>query len=227
MAGETDPAAKVSVSPVTRARPWLILAGAVLAFILVPFFLFEQDIQSIVDRALVPQASASRVAGTIIGLLALDVFLPVPSSIVSTAAGAYLGFASGMLASTAGMTLGCVLAFGLSRRFGVSVVRRLLSEREMQQVSALLSRNALWAIACLRPVPVLAEASVLLAPVARAPFGRYLLITTLANAGVSAVYAAAGASAVRTGSFFLAVAGAIVLPGCALLIRRRLLRRNG
>jgi hypothetical protein len=78
----------------------------------------------------------------------------------------------------------------------------------------------------MRPVPVLAEASALIAGVARVPFMRYLTVTVLANAGISTVYSAVGANALRTDSFLLAFAGAVALPGCAMLMRRILRRRH-
>lgn len=207
-------------------RPWVVLTVLLLVLILGPFFLFEQRMTSVVDRLVVPHASKPAVAAAIVSLLALDVFLPVPSSILSTAAGALLGFAAGLLASTVGMSLGCTLAYGLSRRFGPSLVQRFVTAGELQEVAARFRGSADWAVAMMRPIPVLAEASALFAPVAGMPFPRYLLVTTLANLGISAVYAAAGAHALRIGSFLLAFAAAIALPGCAMLVRR-VLRRRG
>jgi uncharacterized membrane protein YdjX (TVP38/TMEM64 family) len=206
-------------------RAWVTLAVFLLIVILVPFLLFEQGLNSLVDYLVVPHASRATVAGIIVALLALDVFLPVPSSIVSTAAGALLGFVSGLVVSTAGMTLGCVLAYGFSYRYGPPLVRRMMTERESQEVSAQFRRGAAWALAIMRPIPVLAEASALLAGVAGVPFTRYFIVTALANAGISAIYSAAGANALRSGSVLFALAGAVALPTCGMLIRV-ILRRS-
>ena len=72
-----------------------------------------------------------------------------------------------------------------------------------------------------RPIPVLAEASVLGAGLSRLPFRRFALLTTLANLGIAAVYSAAGAFAAGTGSLLLAFAGALLLPATVMLLTRR------
>jgi uncharacterized membrane protein YdjX (TVP38/TMEM64 family) len=207
---------------------WLILAALLLALILIPFLLFEQGINAWVERFFGADRPTGVVAAAVISLLALDVLLPVPSSIVSTAAGAMLGLLPGIAASTAGMTLGCALGYACGRRFGLPLVLRFVGTRDLEQVSLRFQRGAVWALATMRPVPVLAEASALFAGVSGVPFPQFIGITTLANAGISIIYCAAGAKALQSGSFLLAFAGAIVLPALAMGIYRRLpsARRN-
>jgi uncharacterized membrane protein YdjX (TVP38/TMEM64 family) len=205
-------------------RSWVILAVLLLAVILGPFFIFEESSNAWVARLLTPQAPKGFLAAAIISLLALDVFLPVPSSIVSTAAGALLGFVTGVAVSTAGMTLGCALAYVCGHRFGLRLVRGMVNDRDLEQVSARFRRGAAWALATMRPIPVLAEASALFAGVAGVPFSRYMIVTALSNAGISAVYCATGAHALAAGSFLLAFAGAIALPGCMIILGRMIRR---
>jgi membrane protein DedA with SNARE-associated domain len=69
-----------------------------------------------------------------------------------------------------------------------------------------------------RAVPVLAEASVLFAGVTRMPFRRFLLLAGLSNLGIAVTYSAVGAYALEAESFLLAFAGAIILPGIAMLV---------
>lgn len=203
---------------------WAILAGSLLALILVPFFVFEESINARIAVLLHSGLPRGAAAAAIVVLLMLDVFLPVPSSVVSTAAGSLLGFAAGSAACTTGMTAGCLLGWLCGRRFGLPLVRRMVRARDVEEVAAAFRRGAPWALATMRTVPVLAEASALVAGVSRVPLGQYLLITTLANAGISAVYCAAGARALDTGSILLAFAASMALPGCAIAIRR-LVRR--
>ena len=154
-------------------------------------------------------------------LLGLDVLLPVPSSIVSTAAGATLGFIPGLVISSVGMTTGSMVGYIVGRKCGLPFVRRMVGEDNLQRVSARFRRGAGWALAIMRPVPVLAEASALFAGVTRVPFSTYAVVTTLANTGISAVYSLAGANASGAASFLLAFAASIVLPGIAIFISRR------
>ena len=199
---------------------WVTIAGIFLIVLLTPFFLLENDINQFVERVTRSGLRFEAIALAVVCLLALDVFLPVPSSVVSTAAGATLGFFPGLVASAAGMTLGCVLAYICGRTWGLPLVRRFTGERDLEIVSQRFRRSAGWALAAMRPVPVLAEASVLFAGVSRLPLGVYLAITTLANTGISTVYCAAGARALANDSFLLAFAASLVLPGMAILISR-------
>jgi uncharacterized membrane protein YdjX (TVP38/TMEM64 family) len=140
-------------------RSWIILSVLLLALILGPFLLFEARMNACVESLLAAQASKGAIAAGIASVLALDVFLPVPSSIVSTAAGALLGFAAGVAVSTAGMTAGCMLGYVCGQKFGVPLVRRMVRERDLEEVTARFRGGADWALATMRPVPVLAEAS--------------------------------------------------------------------
>jgi membrane protein DedA with SNARE-associated domain len=203
-------------------RSWIVLSVLLLALILGPFVLFEASMNAWVDSLLSPQASSGAIAAAIASVLALDVFLPVPSSIVSTAAGALLGFGAGIAVSTAGMTAGCMLGYLCGQKFGLPLVRYMVRERDLEEVTARFRRGADWALATMRPVPVLAEASALVAGVAGVPFPRFLGITALANAGISTVYCAAGAEALDAGSFLIAFAASIALPGCLIGLRRLL-----
>lgn len=206
-------------------RPWMILAALLLAIILVPFFMFEDSINVWATNLLRAGSPPVVTAAAIVCLLALDVFLPVPSSIVSTAAGALLGFTAGVAASTAGMTLGCLLGYFCGRRFGLPLVRRMVGQHDLDELAGQFRRGAEWSLATTRPVPVLAEASALVAGLSAVPFWKYMAITSLANAGISAVYCAVGANALHSGSFLLAFLGAIALPAVAMLLSRVLQRR--
>jgi uncharacterized membrane protein YdjX (TVP38/TMEM64 family) len=207
-------------STVGRMRQWTIVSILLLVFILVPFVLLEDPIHGWISMVVTPHAPVAVIASAVIVALALDVFLPVPSSVVSTAAGALLGFTLGAAISTAGMSIGCVLAYWFGTRAGLPVVRRMVGDRDLDEISRRFRSSSEWALAGMRPVPVLAEASALLAGVTRVPFGRYLTITTLANTGISVVYSAAGSNARSGGSFLLAFAAAVALPGCLMLARR-------
>jgi len=197
-----------------------MILALLFAVVLVPFVLFGDASDVRIDGWLDADVSRGAAAAVIIGALALDVFLPVPSSVVSTASGVLLGLWLGAAVSTVGMTLGCVLGYWSGRRFGVPLVGRLAGQRDLADVAAQFRRSAGWALALSRPVPVLAEASTLLAGLSVVPFRRFLAITTLANAGVSTMYSVAGANARQGPWFLLAVVASCAVPGVALLVRR-------
>lgn len=123
------------------------------------------------------------------GLLAIDVLLPVPSSIVGTMLGARLGFLTGFAATFAGLMTGQVAAYATSRW----LLRRRAGE--------LPAAPTLLALFLSRPVPVLAEATALAAGAAQLSWRQFLL----ACGGGNLLYALA-----------LALNGAQLVPGALI-----------
>jgi membrane protein DedA with SNARE-associated domain len=140
--------------------------------------------------------------------------------VVSTAAGYLLGVSQGTLVGWSGMTLGCLLGYAIGSYGGRPVTRRFVGDSELERAAGAHSRHGDWGLIALRSVPVLAEASVILAGIVRMPFRRFVALTCLSNLGISAAYAAVGAYAVRVESFLLAFAGAIVIPAVAIFVAR-------
>lgn len=123
-------------------------------------------------------------------LLAGDVVLPVPSSVLSTAAGLWWGLWEGALISTLGMQLGSWLGYWLGSR--ASGLRRWIGDHEAERLRRAFARHGDWIVVTLRPVPVLAEASAVFAGFGRMHAGRFGLMSLAANACVSLFYAIAG-----------------------------------
>ncbi len=205
-----------------RKRRWLLLGLIILAFILVPFLLFADAIEMWTQDFLESAGERSALVAAVLGtLLAIDILLPVPSSVVSTAAGLFLGFTGGMMTSLVGMTFSCSAGFWLGARFGRPIASRLVGTGELQRLEEISRRVGDWLIVVARPVPVLAEASILFAGMSRMPTHRFMLLTTLSNLGISAVYAGIGALSATLNSFLLAVAASILVPLLAMMIMRR------
>jgi uncharacterized membrane protein YdjX (TVP38/TMEM64 family) len=200
---------------------WVLLTVLALAVILVPFLLYEQEIAAWAEEFLAGGQSKELIAAAIAGLLASDVLLPVPSSLVATAAGYLLGLVPGAAVTWAGMTVGALVGYALGSSPARRLTRRFVGEAELARASRAHERWGDWAIIVCRSVPVLAEASVVFAGVAAMPLPRFLFLTGLANLAIALAYAAVGALALEANSFLLAFAGAIVLPGLAMLLFRR------
>ncbi len=198
---------------------WTLIAFGLLACILIPFALFDEPLSTWTLARLRDQSGAG-VFLWIVGALAADVFLPIPSSIVSTLSGVLLGFPKGLAASWLGMTTGSFLGYWFGKTAGKEIVRATVGPKELDRVAALFQRLGPWAIIVSRPVPVLAEASVIAAGSFRMAFPSFALTAVLSNLGISAVYAYTGAMQ-RTDSFLLVFLAAIALPGIAMLIVRR------
>jgi uncharacterized membrane protein YdjX (TVP38/TMEM64 family) len=198
---------------------WTIVIVILLALILVPFFLFEESFNQFAADVAKGEGSRWVAAASIAALLAADVFLPIPSSIVSTAAGVLLGFWGGAAAIFVGMTLACLIGYFTGSRVS-GWARRFVGAEGLARAEGVARRYGDWAFVLCRPVPVLAEASVILAGLVKTSFGRFLALTTLANLGIALGYAAIGAYSMRLDSFLSAFIGAMLVPGLALLIAR-------
>lgn len=203
------------------------LIGLLLAFVLVPFALFGGAMDTWVLSTLESISAARLLAATLIaGVLAADIVLPTPSSVVSTAAGALLGVPLGAAVSWVGMSLGCALGYWLGAQ-GRGAARGLIGQEDLARAEALAAGYGAWSVAVMRAVPVLAEASVLLAGAAGMKRSRFYLVALPANAGISLAYAGVGAYAANVSSFLLALTGAITLPLLAMLLARSLAAKPG
>lgn len=194
---------------------WCAAAALLLALILVPFLLWERAFTALGQGLVGGAGAASRpaVAAAIVALLAADVVLPVPSSLVSAGAAAMFGWAGGALIWL-GMTLGAVAGYALGRGAGRPLGARLLGRRELERAERIAGGGSAGATLVLcRAVPVLAEASTVAAGLGGMAVGRFLAVTGAANAGIALVYAGAGSLASDyAGGFLLPFGAAMVLP---------------
>lgn len=202
---------------------WLTLT--VLALILIPFLLFGERIEEWFGAVRAEAAASPLFVGAIIfAALALDIWLPVPSSLASTLAGVLFGLCGGALLSFLAMTVSCLLGWG----FGVLFAHRarlLVGGREYAALEALFARYGMLILVALRTVPVLAEASVLFAGLVRLPFRRTFALLLAGNAAVSLTYAAVGSIGGSCDAMLPAFMASCALSGL-LLLWPKLLRTN-
>ncbi len=200
---------------------WGLVGAALLSLILVPFAWFGDELDAAVTPWLRSAPPLAFALGSV-GLLAADFALPVPSSVVATAAGGQLGLGAGMLVVFAGLQLGCAIAWAAGRWIGKPAIDRLVDSLEQQRAGRWLSGpGGLSFLAASRAVPVLSEATTLLAGSMRMPFARFFAVTGAANAGLSFTYAGIGALSSHTGSIALLVLGAIAPPVIAIVCLNR------
>ena len=142
-------------------RGLLLFCGFMLILIL-PLILLGSSFEEEVTRWLQAELSTAERFWLLAGILATDIFLPIPSSAVSTYGGGILGTLLATIASWLGMNAGAILGFALARRFGKPFAARLAGEQEVTQLSEFCNRHGPVALVLLRGLPILAEASVLL-----------------------------------------------------------------
>ncbi len=175
--------------------PWrtLTLFLSVGGAVLLTFFLWGEAIDAWTGEA-VRRAGENRalVALVLFAVLASDIFLPIPSCLASTLCGCLLGPWLGFAVSFAAMSASAAAGYALGRLCG-GWARRLVGENDFKTLERLNRRFGASLLLSLRPVPILAETSVLFAGFAKVPVRKAVLFIGLGNTLVSAVYAALGA----------------------------------
>jgi uncharacterized membrane protein YdjX (TVP38/TMEM64 family) len=200
----------------------ILLIAVALAIPVLPFLGFGPALETAMERYLKGTANPSAVAGMVVGLLATDVFLPVPSSVVGTVAGEVLGFWRATAASWIGLMLGALLGFLLARLFGRSLTWRFARSEDLERVDYLSQRWGPAVLVIARPVPLLAEASVLLFGATGLSWRRFLVPVAVANLVIAAGYSALG----HWVHLPMALAVSIVIPTLAIVAARQFLSRG-
>ncbi len=191
---------------------WSVAITLVLLVPIIPFLSFGDSLEAQVERWFDDSLSPAATAGIVVSLLASDILLPIPSSFVSTLAGARLGFLGATVVVWLGMTLGATIGFALARTFGRPLAQRFSSLDDLRRMEALGEDRGPAVLALARPLPVLAEASVLLLGAVGVPWRRFLPVVTLANLGLAAAYAGLGHYAGQEGNLAVALAASVALP---------------
>ena len=201
----------------------MLIISLVMLVPIVPFLLFGAAFETWAIEWTDRTVSKPVAATLLVGLLATDILLPVPSSLLSTLGGWKLGWLGGTLFSWFGMTLGAVLGFLMARRWGKPVAIRLSSEEELLRMQALSQQYGAVVLIVFRGVPVLAEASVLLMGVHRMSWQRFLPPVVLSNLGIAWSYSAFGDYAQQNQWLPLALGVAIALPVLLAMIVKLIL----
>ncbi len=195
---------------------WAIL----ITIVLIPFFIFEESVNNRIN-VLVSENGGNTfaLAAILFAVLASDIFLPVPSCLLSAMCGAFLGPVLGFIVSFAAMSVSGVIGFFIGSTAS-SLARRLISDNEKSLESN--AKSGPFMLFILRPVPVLAECSCVYAGLKRYNFTKCVVWLSVGNAVISAVYAVIGHFGRANDSFVPAFAAVVVLSGIGFLFGKTL-----
>lgn len=201
----------------------LPLMCVVLLVPVVPFLFFggrlEDWLRGIADD---PPSTAATVA-LVIGLLATDILLPIPSSVISTLSGWQLGWWLGTFATWIGMNLGAIIGFALARRWGKPFALWFSKGEDLDRMRQVSDRYGPYVLVLTRAMPVFAEASVLIAGIHRLSWRRFLPAVVFSNLGIAIAYSAFGDFAERHQWLPLALGVSIAIPVLVAAAARRYL----
>lgn len=206
-------------------RLW-VMVTMLMVTVLVPFALWGDSVDRLVQAQLSDASHLGLIAATGFVLLALDVLLPIPSSVLSMMLCLVLGPYFGAMVVLAGMVGAFLLGYLLGMVLPDRRLRRWMGEAAWTSFAGGINSQSLFWLAATRPIPVLAEVSSVMAGVARVPLIRALTHVIVSSALVSAAYAyaaIAGLAAARS-SLSLLVLISAVLP-CASWSAYRLMVR--
>jgi uncharacterized membrane protein YdjX (TVP38/TMEM64 family) len=186
-----------------------LLSLALFCFIIVVMiFLIFGEGEDMVIQNLVQQGQRWRYISLSFFMLAGDVILPVPSSLVMIANGKILGMAGGALLSfLAGMVSSCI-GFLLGR-FAGSRVSGFFSEPEKRAGDLLFERFGAFAVIVSKCLPILSEVLSFVSGTTSMSMNRFLRYSIIGHAIISLMYAAVGAYAQEMGNSQLISAGII------------------
>lgn len=160
-------------------------------------------------------------AALVFVLLAADIFLPVPSSLVMVLSGSLLGLVWGSVAAMSGSIVGQWLGYELARRYGSRVAARFVSTDERERLGAIMARHGSAAVIVTRALPILLETMSVVAGLSGMRRSTFLLSAIAGTAPIVVVYAYAGAVARDTGNLIPAVIMLVALAAGAWLVTTR------
>ncbi len=188
-----------------------LMAGVMLIPV-VPFLFFGEQMETWITQWSESGPGIAASAAAVVGLLTVDIFLPIPSSVVNTFGGWQLGTLGGTLASFVGLSLGAAVGFALARWWGRPLALWFCRQEDLDRMDAMSRRYGDVVLVLTRAVPVLAESSVLLLGATQMTWRRFLPPVLLSHLGIALAYSAFGQFAEEHQWLPAALAFAVALP---------------
>ncbi len=204
----------------TGKKILLVLVSA-LVLLAIPILLFSEHRQGQIEALVLSENFArdkTTAALIIFGLFSADIFLPVPSSAVCAVAAKVFGFAGGTILCWLGLNLSSLIGFILGRSLGWAAIHRFADEASVVSVKTQVERWGIWPLITFRALPVLAEASILMAGTYRLSSKKFWPAIIMGNLLVSTVFVGLGKWFADQGQFLLGMVVCCVIPPALLLV---------
>lgn len=206
---------------------WILIIGLVLLVPVIPFLILGDQFETGLLDFIKKPMSSGRLIGVSFFLLASDIFLPVPSSMVITYSGGVLGTLTATLTGWMGLNAGAFLGYFLSRLLGRPFAEKMAGKAEIEELERLTLKYGPMTILWTRALPILAEAAVLFVGATSLPFRNFWKPIIAANLVVAFCYAAAGGISSQFDLLPLVVIASGLFPlGLAWLIRKYHLKQQ-
>ena len=192
---------------------WIFFSTIILTSLVLTLTLLESTLSNY-ENTILDWAGSNKILVSVLVIFALtaDVILPVPNGITNTFAGMSLGWAISSVIVWIGLNLGATFAYTLGRFAGRPIAKKLVSNKEFEEVRASLKNFNVIGLIVSRPVPGFAELIAITAGLSKIPFRLFLLVVSTTNIGVAIIFSGIGAAAIENDSLSLAFIGAIIFP---------------
>ncbi|MCE9597060.1 MAG: VTT domain-containing protein [Spirochaetia bacterium] len=154
-------------------------------------------------------------------ILASDIILPVPSSIVMYANGYVLGVIPGSAVSFAALAVGAVIGYFLGR-----IAFEGFNKEQNPDASRLLAKYGSLAILMTRGVPIVAESICIVCGYNKMPFLQYLSLNIIGFVPLCLLYAFCGSIGYEQSIFLFSFALSIIISGGFWFLGKRFLPEN-
>lgn len=171
----------------------LVLFLALALLVIVPFLIWGEDFEEAMTRERVVEdfrAAGAWAWAVGVGLLLVDLFLPVLGTVVMSALGLVYGWFLGGVISAVGSIGAGLLAYGLARRLGRRAALWLAGEKGLAEGERLFQgETGGWIVALSRWMPVLPEVVACMAGLSRMPFSRFFAALCVGSVPMGFVFA--------------------------------------
>ena len=195
-------------------KHYLYLFLVFALFIILTFTLFEWlELPLLQDPTFLLERGGATAAGISIGLLGLDILLPIPASIIMIANGAVFGIMLGAMISLVGALIANITGYLIGKKSS-QWLDRFVTQQEREQANQLMQRWGMVALIVTRPIPILSESVIVMAGTTRLPFNHMLLATVLGLLPGVLIYALTGAYAITVSNQII---GFLIVIGIAFV----------
>jgi uncharacterized membrane protein YdjX (TVP38/TMEM64 family) len=157
-----------------------------------------------------------------IALLAGDLFLPVPGTVVISALGLIYGVLTGGAVAAVGLMTAGLCGYGLGRLCGERFARRWLGDRDFDKGTKLFTTGGGWVVALSRALPILPEVISCTAGLVRMPFKRFVVSLACGSVPMGFLFAAIGRAGQETPGWAFGLS--LAVPALLWWVAGRILR---
>lgn len=167
-------------------------------------------------------------ATVLIALLALDIFIPIPSTIIMPLGGTFFGIFLGTLIISFGSMLASIIGYWIGRTGGRKLVWKIISEQEIREMEQWSKLYGKWPVILAKTLPMMAETVSISAGIAKMRFSSFFFFTLIGTIATSFAYVAAGQYADTIFDIIvISIIGFLIAIAIAFLIKKHIfLRRN-